>query len=209
MALFASAILCNAHAQTKEVWPSKPVRFVVPFTAGGSIDVLARLVGRHLETRLNQPIVVENRAGAGGTVGTDLVARAPADGYTLLFTAQGPLVLNPFLMKRLLEKKHYQVSVFTDASEALGVFCHDPAQFDLVISDYNMPGMSGLDFARAVKARSPRTPVAITSGHLHDSLRAEAPAAGVNELIYKPDTVEELFAAVDRLATAVVRTSPP
>ena len=101
MALFASAILCNAHAQTKEVWPSKPVRFVVPFTAGGSIDVLARLVGRHLETRLNQPIVVENRTGAGGTVGTDLVARAPADGYTLLFTAQGPLVLNPFLMKRL------------------------------------------------------------------------------------------------------------
>lgn len=101
VALFASAILCNAHAQTKEVWPSKPVRFVVPFTAGGSIDVLARLVGRHLETRLNQPIVVENRTGAGGTVGTDLVARAPADGYTLLFTAQGPLVLNPFLMKRL------------------------------------------------------------------------------------------------------------
>ncbi len=113
-----------------------------------------------------------------------------------------------FLMKRLLEKKHYRVSVFVDASEALRVFCRDPAQFDLVISDYNMPGMSGLDFARAVKARSKQTPVAITSGHIHDSLRTEAPAAGVNELIYKPDTVEELFAAVDRLATAVVGRTP-
>ena len=99
--LLASAILCNAHAQTKEAWPSKPVRFIVPFTAGGSIDVLARLVGKYLGTRLNQPIVVENRTGAGGTIGTDFVARAAADGYTLLFTAQGPLVLNPFLMRRL------------------------------------------------------------------------------------------------------------
>lgn len=114
-----------------------------------------------------------------------------------------------FLMKRLLEKKHYRVSVFVDATEALSAFCRDPAQFDLVISDYNMPGMSGLDFARAVKARSVHTPVAITSGHINDSLRADAPAAGVNELIYKPDTVEELFAAVDRLATAVVRKTPP
>jgi CheY-like chemotaxis protein len=111
-------------------------------------------------------------------------------------------------MKRLLEKKHYRVSVFVDASEALAAFCRDPAQFDLVISDYNMPGMSGLDFARAVKARSKQTPVAITSGHIHDSLRASAPAAGVSELIYKPDTVEELFAAVDRLASAVVGKTP-
>ena len=127
----------------------------------------------------------------------------PQQGPHILYLDDDELIT--FLMKRLLEKKHYRVSVFTDASEALSAFCHDPAQFDLVISDYNMPGMSGLDFARAVKARSPLTPLAITSGHLHDSLRAEAPAAGVNELIYKPDTVEDLFAAVDRLATAVVR----
>ena len=127
----------------------------------------------------------------------------PAEGPHILYLDDDELIT--FLMKRLLEKKHYRVSVFVDASEALSAFCRDPAQFDLVISDYNMPGMSGLDFARAVKARSKHTPVAITSGHLHDSLRAEAPAAGVNELIYKPDTVEELFAAVDRLATAVVR----
>ena len=99
--LMATCGAMDAQAQGKDVWPSKPIRFVVPFAAGGSIDVLARLMGRHLETRLGQSIVVENRTGAGGTVGADFVARAPADGYTFLFTAQGPLVLNPFLMKRL------------------------------------------------------------------------------------------------------------
>ena len=130
----------------------------------------------------------------------------PNEGPHILYLDDDELIT--FLMKRLLEKKHYRVSVFVDASEALSAFCRDPAQFDLVISDYNMPGMSGLDFARAVKARSEQTPVAITSGHIHDSLRAEAPAAGVSELIYKPDTVEELFAAVDRLATTVVGKTP-
>jgi CheY-like chemotaxis protein len=114
-----------------------------------------------------------------------------------------------FLMKRLLEKKRYRVSVFVDAREALNAFAETPEQFDLVISDYNMPGMSGVDFARAVKALSINTPVAITSGDLNDSLRAEAPAAGVTELIYKPNSVEELFAAVDRLAQSITNRRPP
>jgi two-component system, cell cycle sensor histidine kinase and response regulator CckA len=69
--------------------------------------------------------------------------------------------------------------------------------------------MSGVDFARAVKALSINTPVAITSGDLNDSLRAEAPAAGVTELIYKPNSVEELFAAVDRLAQSITNRRPP
>ena len=114
-----------------------------------------------------------------------------------------------FLIKRLLEKKHYRVSVFVDARDALSAFAEAPEQFDLVITDYNMPGMSGVDFARAVKALSANTPVAITSGDLNDSLRAEAPAAGVTELIYKPNSVEELFAAVDRLAQSITAKRPP
>jgi CheY-like chemotaxis protein len=109
-----------------------------------------------------------------------------------------------FLMERLLQREGYRVTVFTHAQRAL-VAVRDPAQkFDLVISDYNMPGMSGLDFARAVKALRPDTPLAITSGYISEELRAQAPAAGVSELIYKPNTVEELFAAVDRLAQAVL-----
>lgn len=112
----------SGSAQTKEIWPTKPVRFVVPFAAGGSIDVLARLMSNHLAMRLGQSFIVENRTGAGGTVGTDAVAKAPADGYTLLFTAQGPLVLNPFLMKRLpynIETAFAPVTVVVEAPNLL------------------------------------------------------------------------------------------
>lgn len=80
-ALLAAAPLC-AVAQD---WPSKPVKFVVPFPPGGSVDPLARLTGAKLGDALKQPFVVENRTGAGGTVGTAYVAKSPPDGYTFVF----------------------------------------------------------------------------------------------------------------------------
>ena len=73
-----------AHAQA---WPAKPVTIVVPFAAGGTTDVLARALGEKLSTALGQPVIVENRGGAGATIGADYVAKAPADGYTLLMGA--------------------------------------------------------------------------------------------------------------------------
>jgi PAS domain S-box-containing protein len=112
-----------------------------------------------------------------------------------------------FLMERLLQREGYRVTVFTHAAQALAAVREHTERFDLVITDYNMPGMSGLDFARAVRAVRPDSPVAITSGYISEELRVQAPAAGVSELIYKPNTVEELFAAVDRLARAVL--GPP
>ena len=112
-----------------------------------------------------------------------------------------------FLVRRLLERRGYRVTAFTDQQQAVKAVHDDPKGFQLLLTDYNMPGMSGLDFARAVKALRPDTPVAITSGYISEELRAQAPAAGVSELIYKPNTVEELFAAVDRLARSVL--GPP
>nr|WP_288852899.1 tripartite tricarboxylate transporter substrate binding protein [uncultured Acidovorax sp.] len=73
-----------AHAQA---WPAKPVTIVVPFAAGGTTDVLARALGEKLGTAMGQPVIVENRGGAGATIGADYVAKAPADGYTLLMGA--------------------------------------------------------------------------------------------------------------------------
>lgn len=73
-----------AHAQA---WPAKPFTIVVPFAAGGTTDVLARALGEKLGTALGQPVIVENRGGAGATIGADYVAKAPADGYTLLMGA--------------------------------------------------------------------------------------------------------------------------
>lgn len=76
-------------------YPSKPVRFVVPFAPGGSTDLLARFLAQHLAAPLGQTVVVDNRAGAGGVVGAEIAARAPADGYTIVLGSAGPLTINP------------------------------------------------------------------------------------------------------------------
>ena len=78
----------------------------------------------------------------------------------------------------------------------------DPRQFDLVVTDLNMPGMSRLDFARALARLRPDLPVVLASGHITDQMRSAATEVGVRELIYKPNTAEELCAAVQRLAGA-------
>lgn len=80
----SAPLLCPALVFAQKQWPSKPLRIVVPFPAGGATDVFARMVAPHLSERIGQPVIVENRLGANGTIGTESVARAPADGYTLL-----------------------------------------------------------------------------------------------------------------------------
>jgi len=94
-AAFLALAGCAAAAAPAGGYPAKPVRLIVPYAAGGSTDSTARLVAKGLAERLGQPFVVENRAGAGGQIGQDLVAKAPADGYTLLFSAAGPLTVTP------------------------------------------------------------------------------------------------------------------
>ena len=83
--------LCFAAAAAAQGFPSKPMRIVVPYPPGGGTDVLARLVGKHMGESYKQPVVVENRAGGNALIGMDLVAKAPADGHTLLAIAAGPL----------------------------------------------------------------------------------------------------------------------
>jgi tripartite-type tricarboxylate transporter receptor subunit TctC len=84
-----------------QAWPARPLKLVVPFPAGSSPDIIARLIADPLSARLGQPIVVDNRPGAGGNLGTAVVAKAEPDGYTFLFTIQGPLVTAPMLSKGL------------------------------------------------------------------------------------------------------------
>lgn len=94
IAFCAMAGLGTVHAQT---WPSKPIRMVVPYAAGGNADITARLIARKMSESMGVPILVDNKGGANGMIGTDIVAKAPADGYTLLMDASGPLVINPVL----------------------------------------------------------------------------------------------------------------
>ena len=107
------------------------------------------------------------------------------------------------LVRRLLERQGLHVHGYTDQDEALAALRADPSVFDLVLSDYNMPGMSGLDVAREVRAIRADLPVAIASGYIDDVLRAGAGEAGVRGLIFKADAVDEFCTLVRRLAQSV------
>ena len=94
------AMLAAAPAMAQD-YPSRPIRLIVPFAAGSTPDVFARIVSEKASQGLKQPIVIENRAGAGGNVGTDLVAKAAPDGYTIGASITGPLVNNTVLYKKM------------------------------------------------------------------------------------------------------------
>jgi len=82
-------------------YPNRPIKLVVPYAPGGGTDITARLIAKILSSSLNQPVLVENKAGAGGTIGQDFVSKASPDGYTLLFSAAGPLTVSPFTYPNL------------------------------------------------------------------------------------------------------------
>ena len=95
------ALALPAAAQDAANFPVRPMRIVVPYPAGGTADILPRVVGEKLSTRWHQPVVVENRAGAGGNIGAEAVAKALPDGYTLLATPPAPLTINLNLYSKL------------------------------------------------------------------------------------------------------------
>lgn len=102
-AAFAALALAAgaAGAWAQPAYPSKPIRMVVPFAAGGATDVLARVIGEKMAASLGQPVVIDNKPGAAGIIGTDAVAKAPPDGYTLVLALSNSLLTNQFLYQKL------------------------------------------------------------------------------------------------------------
>ncbi len=98
--LLGAAWVC-AQAQDAAGYPARPIRIVVPFPAGGTADVLPRIIGERLTAKFGQPVLVENRAGAAGAIGAEIVSKAEPDGYTLMATPPSPLVINPSLYAKL------------------------------------------------------------------------------------------------------------
>ena len=96
----AAALLVPLTGNAQE-WPARPIRIVVPFPAGGNTDAVARMVAQRLQDTLGQSVTVENKAGAGGVIATDFVAKAPPDGYTLLMSSTGPHTVMPALMPKI------------------------------------------------------------------------------------------------------------
>ena len=99
--LVALLLMAAGPAFAQGAYPGKQVRMIVPFPAGGSADILCRIAGEKLGAAWNQPVVIDNRAGAGGNVGADIAYRAEPDGYTLLCSPPGPLAINHNLYKTL------------------------------------------------------------------------------------------------------------
>lgn len=100
LAALASAFLAGPAAAQ---WPDRPVKIVVPYPPGGNVDGAARIIADQLQATLGQPFVVENRAGAGGLIGAESVAKAPPDGYTLLLGANGPILFAPEMSRKAYE----------------------------------------------------------------------------------------------------------
>src|SRR4051812_24784003 len=106
LSLFAALAIAalSHHANAQSAFPRKPVKFIVPFPAGGINDVLARIAADKLQTKWGQPIIIEQKTGAGGNIGADVAAQAEPDGHTLLVAPPGPLAINQSLYKKLSYK---------------------------------------------------------------------------------------------------------
>ena len=151
-ALLAAALLTLAGpGLAQEAWPGKPVRMIVPFAPGGSTDVIARMLGQKLAALWGQPVVIENRAGAGGNVGADAVAKSPGDGYTLLM-ASGSVTINPALYKKMPFDTQKDLLPITNVAQGpMLVVVQDGAPYktlkDLIAAAKAKPG--SINFASA------------------------------------------------------------
>ena len=158
--------------------------------------------GQGTEFRIYFP-AIDDLLGVGPTR-TPNAAPIPGAGRHVLYVDDEEAII--FLMTRLLERQGFRVSGYTNPQAALAAVQANPGQFDLAVTDYSMPGMSGLVLASALREIRPDLPVVLASGFITEELRQKAPAAGVRELIYKPDTVDDLCDAVARFANAHVES---
>nr|WP_145552068.1 tripartite tricarboxylate transporter substrate binding protein [Variovorax boronicumulans] len=186
--LVALALLATAGAVlAQDRWPSKPIRVIVPFPAGTAPDVMARYWGDRVSRQLQQPVLVENKAGASTIVGTQAVAAAPADGYTLLYTASGTVTINPFVYKKL----PYQAQDLVPVTRMLSI--------PLVISvSSQSPYKTVADLIKDAKARPGGVSYASygvgTVPHMSMAYFANSAGLKLNHVPYRDGGVTDLIA---------------
>jgi tripartite-type tricarboxylate transporter receptor subunit TctC len=139
IALAFAMLATSPPAHSQEAWPQRAVTVIVPFSAGGTTDLFARILSQNMHSKFGQPFVVENRAGAGGNIGTGAVAKAPADGYTLLVGTVSTHAINPFLYEKLpydAERAFQPVSLIARLPNMLVVNLKVPSKSVAELVDY-------------------------------------------------------------------------
>ena len=155
LAALLSASLTPMQAAA-QAWPARPLKMIVPFAAGGATDVIGRLMAQKLSDTLGQQVVVENRGGAGSTVGTDMTAKSSPDGYTIGMVANTSLVTAPFVYPnvayRPIEDLTYLAMIGTFARRASARTCRvrsNPSMRGISISTSITPGTTSRSFSIA------------------------------------------------------------
>jgi tripartite-type tricarboxylate transporter receptor subunit TctC len=160
-------------------YPTRPVRIIVAFTAGGTTDILARAMGQKLTERLGQSFVVENRPGAGGNLGTELVAKAAPDGYTLIVNSVGPMAVNPTLYRKLAINPLVDLVPVVQIADVPNVLVVNPA----------VPARTFDEFVAHAKANPDKLNYGSTgigtSSHLSGFMLAKADGLKVTHVPYK------------------------
>ncbi|SAI28126.1 putattive exported protein [Bordetella ansorpii] len=143
------ALAASAGAAAAETWPTKPIRMVIPFSAGGNTDVVARLIAPHIEKAVGQPVVVENRPGAAGNIAAEYVARADADGYTLLMGTVGTQAINYSIYKdiRFKPADFSPITLVASVPNVLVVTPSLPVKSVQELIDYGKKNPGKLSFA--------------------------------------------------------------
>ncbi|UPJ51059.1 tripartite tricarboxylate transporter substrate binding protein [Bradyrhizobium sp. 200] len=186
--LAALALSLMPVAATAQDFPNKPIRLIVPFPAGGPNDIIARVVGQRMSELIKQPIVIDNRGGQGGVLGTDAVAKAAPDGYTIGIVSASSLVINPTLERAPYDvaKDFAPVTLVTTVPEMLVVASNVPAKnmSELIALAKAQPGK--LNFASAGVGGLPHLAgelFKLTAGIdiVHVPYRGAAPA--INDLL--------------------------
>ena len=198
-ALAAPALAC---AQS---YPVKPIRFIVPFPPGGPTDTHSRWAGQQLNVAFGQPVVVENRAGAAGIIGTEVAAKAPADGYTLLGGNPGPLTIAPGIRKQLGYDPVRDFAPITLIARNASAWCVHPS----------VPVKNLKEFVAFAKARPGKinfaTPGVGTVGHLAIEYLATATGIKMNHVPYKGAalyTVDLLAGNMDFAQIQIFQAAP-
>ncbi len=192
----AAVGLFSTAATAQDKWPSKPITVIVPFAAGGNTDVMARIFGEHLSKRLGQQFVIENKAGAGGVTGLNVMAKSTPDGYTIAVGTSGGLAINPVLIK---DKIPYNVD--KDFTYLYGM----AAQPNLFVVNPSVPAKTMPELIAWLKA-NPDTPYATsgigTSQHICGEMFALATGVKIIPVAYRASnqSIQDLIGGQIKLA---------